>query len=144
MTSLIIFSVGDNRYAINIDNVQRIIHAKELTPIPNAHKYIDGMMSYEDSVIKVLNFRKLTGLPIHKEDTLKEVQEYSQKFVIFEKGKACFAIKVDSIEDIAHVEEMAIMKKEDDEQSGEFLELDGVLDLDGVLINIIKTISLPR
>ena len=142
MTSLIIFNVGSNNYAINIDNVQRIIHAKELTPIPNSHKYIDGMMSYEDSVIKVLNFRKLIGLAPHEEDFM-EVDEYSQKFIIFEKENLCFAIKVDSIKDITHIEESIIMKKEDEAQNSDFLELEGVLDLDGVLINIIKTVSLP-
>ena len=142
MTGLIIFIVGSNRYAVNIDNVQRIVQAKELTAIPNSHNFIDGMMSYEENVIKVLNFRKLIGLMPHEEDSL-EVEEFSQKFIIFEKDKLCFAIKVDSIEDIAHIEESAIMSSDNESEASEFLELQGVLDLDGVLINVIKTVSLP-
>ena len=68
MTDLIVFSVGSNRYALNIDNIQRIIQAIELTEIPNSHKYIDGMMSHESSVIKVLNFRKVIGLKTYEEE----------------------------------------------------------------------------
>ncbi len=68
MIDLIVFSVGNNRYTLNIDNIQRIIQATELSDIPNSHPYIDGMMSYEDSVLKVLNFRKLIGLKTYEEE----------------------------------------------------------------------------
>lgn len=142
MKDLIIFNVGSNRYALNIDNVQRIVQANALTDIPNSNSCIDGMMSYEHSVIKVLNFRKLIGLPVHEEDIL-EPEEYSQKFIIFDRDGICFAVKVDSIEDIAHIEEKNIMDGDNEAENNEFLELDGVLDLDGVLINVIKTLSLP-
>lgn len=254
MTDLIVFSVGTNRYAMDIENIQRIIQSNHLTSIPNAHPYIDGMMSYEDSVIKVLSFRKLIKLPTymveledlfvslkdgHKEwldalslaintgskftkttdphmcdlgkwidgftsyddrvsEVLSELVEYHkrlhlsgaeayemnkvdpkeakrmldvdihdiynhtmsalvtftkeldtvanslQKLLIYETSNKKFAIKVDTIEDIAHVEESDIMASENDEESNEFLELDGVLDLDGVLINVIKTVNIPK
>jgi purine-binding chemotaxis protein CheW len=142
MIDLIVFNVSSSRYALNIDNIQRIIQAIDLTEIPNTHEYIDGMMSYEDGVIKVLNFRKLIGLNIHEEDSV-EVDDYTQKFIIYEKENSQFAIKVDAIEDIAHIEESAIINNEKEDATCDFLELDGILDLDGVLINIIKTVSLP-
>ncbi len=254
MTDLIVFSISTNKYALKIENIQRIIQAKELTEIPNSNNIIDGMMSYEDGVIKVLNFRKLIGLPAYKEelnalfiklkeahaswvDSLKfsvttgskftktfnphmcelgkwidnftayddrvasvlaelvrhhkqlhtrgeeiceirkndvakaqevvdiEINEIFnktmgaldifiekldvvsnslQKLLIYENEGKIFAIKVDSIEDIAHIEESNLMKNDNENNNSEFLELDGVLDLDGVLINVIKTISLPN
>ena len=253
MIDLIVFSVGTNRYAMDIENIQRIIQADDLTSIPNAHSYIDGMMSHEDSVIKVLSFRKLinyasyedelkdlfaklklahkdwvdalkasvhTGstftkttnphmcdlgkwidgftsyddrvsevlaelVEYHKELHLKGgeacevkktdpqeakrmvdvdvnniynhtmgaldvfVQELDtvanslQKLLIYDNKGKKFAIKVDTIQDIAHVEESDIMASDSDEESSEFLELNGVLDLNGALINVIKTVKLP-
>ena len=253
MVDLIVFSVGSNRYAMDIENVQRIIQAGALTAIPNAHPFIDGMMSHEESVIKVMSFRKLIELDsyedelkilfsklkiAHKDwvDALKtaihtgstftkttnphmcdlgkwidnftsyddRVSEVLSELVAYHKqlhlkgGEACeikkvnseeakrvvdvdvndiynhtmsaldtfvvelgtvanslqklliydnngkkFAIKVDIIEDIAHVEESDIMRGDSNEESNKFLELDGVLDLDGVLINVIKTVNLP-
>lgn len=254
MTDLIVFSVGSNRYALNIENIQRIIQAIELTSIPNSNELIDGMMSYEDNVIKVLNFRKLIGsqtydeelkklflkfkvnlskwkedlehslensssftktvdphkaelgawidnfnsyddkvsallkdlmesnknlhlaasdvleinntdnekakslfktkiIPIY-DDTVKHLDVFSmeldkvanslQKLVLYENKGINFAIKVDLIEDIAHVEERMIMNgDEDHNNASEFLELQGVLDINGVLINVIKTVNLP-
>ncbi|RLA77817.1 MAG: chemotaxis protein CheW [Epsilonproteobacteria bacterium] len=141
MIDLIVFSVQNNRYALNIENVQRIIQAVELTSIPNTHPFIDGMMSYEESVVKVLNFRKLTGLPAHAEDTT-DMKDSTQKFLFYENGDEKFAIKVDSIDDISHINESEIMTKEED-GSSDFLQLSGVLDIKGVLINVIKTIKLP-
>ncbi len=142
MIDLIVFSVASNKYALNIENIQRIIQATELTDIPNSHECIDGMMSHENGVIKILNFRKLIGLEVHEEDT-KEVDEYTQKFIIVEKKDISFAIKVDLIEDIAHIEESDIMLSDNEDNENKFLELEGILDLDGVLINVIKTVNLP-
>lgn len=139
---LIVFSVENNRYALDIENVQRIIQAVELTSIPNAHEYIDGMMSYEDSVVKVLNFRKLTHLPPH-EDENKAIEDSSLKFLFYENGDDKFAIKVDSIDDISHAEESQVMSSDDDSETSEFLKLSGIIDIDDVLVNIIKTIKLP-
>ena len=255
MTDLIVFSVESNKYALPIENVQRIIQAVELTNIPNAHDFIDGIMSYEDNVLKILNLRKLIGLQgyenglsdlfanlkadhaewfealrvsintgseftktfdphmcelgkwidvytpyddkvtmilaelmknhkqlhvrggetykistTNKEEakrilddeiekiyslTMNAVDAFAlelgtvanslQKLLIYEKNDEKFAIKVDSIEDIAHVEETDIMNNSDiKEEESDLLKLDGVLDLDGVLINVIKTVSLPK
>lgn len=253
MIDLIVFSVGNNRYALNIENIQRIIQSKNLTDIPNTSDLIDGMMSYEESVIKVLNFRKLIGLSAYDDELKKlfdklinvhvdwiesfkyaidndiefkettnphkcelgvwldsfnsyddeisliinslirnhknlhskgaeilEVLEKDksraqemlktelldiftltmsslesfvaeidtvanslQKLILYEKNDISFAIKVDSIEDIAHIEESIIMNSSDEHNLNEFLELQGVLDIDGVLINVIKTVDFP-
>ena len=242
MTDLIVFSVASNKYALKIENIQRIIQATELTEIPNSNHIIDGMMSYEDGVIKVLNFRKLIGLPAYKDelavlfqklkdghlswmnalkqsvetgskflktfnphmcelgkwidsftayddrvstvlaslvrhhkqlhfrgeeayelrktdkekaqeiidtdindiftntmsalDTFVEeldiVSNSLQKLLIYENKGMIFAIKVDSIEDIAHIEETDLISTDKEEKYNDFLELDGVLDLDGV------------
>jgi len=142
MIDLIVFSVANNKYAINIENVQRIIQAVELTSIPNSHELVDGMMPYENSVIKVLNFRKLIGLPPHEEES-ESSEESSQKFLFYENSDKNFAIKVDYIDDIAHLNESEIMNADEDSNISEFLKLAGVLDIDGVLINVIKTITLP-
>lgn len=254
MVDLIVFNVGSNRYAMNIENIQRIIQASELTVIPNSHEYIDGMMSYEDKVIKILNFRKLIKMKtyqdelehlfndlklghkewvdslvvsvengveftktlnphacelgkwidsftayddnvvlilnelmeLHKElhlsgarvlelcetdkddalnmlnsdvksiykntmaalDTfvneLDLVADSLQKFVIYDNNGSIFAIKVDKIEDIAHVEESEFINSNNEDEMNDFLELEGVLDLEGVLINVIKTVQLPK
>lgn len=146
MMDLIVFSVANNRYALNIDNVVRIIQATSLTEVPNSHKLIDGIISYEGNVLKVLNFRKLLGLNPHKEDIdePKNAYDYEQKFIFFVNNNITFAVKVDAIDDIAHIEESNIMNNDDEYSTSEFLDISGVLDLDGVLINVISELRLPN
>jgi len=253
MIDLIVFKVGTNRYAINIENVQRIIQAESLTSMPNSNMLIDGMMSHENRVIKVLNFRKLISMDRyeeelydlfvklkgahgawvdalrtavetkssftkttnphmcelgkwidaftsyddsiasifhnlvenHKELHLKgqdilDIQESDaqsaqrmldvdisniyhktmgaldiftdkldvianslQKLIIYEHEEKVFAIKVDEIEDIVHADESSIINSNENENS-EYLELNGVLELNGALINMIKHVDLPH
>ncbi|MBU1659002.1 chemotaxis protein CheW [bacterium] len=59
---LIVFQVAGSRYALEIENIQRIIQATQLTTVPNAPEIIDGMFNYENNIIKVVSFRKLIGL----------------------------------------------------------------------------------
>ncbi|PHS58261.1 MAG: chemotaxis protein CheW [Sulfurimonas sp.] len=143
MIDLIVFSVENNKYALSIDNVKRIIQAEELTDMPSAHELIDGIMSYENSVIKILNFRRLIGIEPH-EDESKDIEDSTLKFLFYENDNENFAIKVDLIDDIAHVQESDIMNSDEKHNISEFLELSGVLDIDGVLINVIKSIHLPN
>ena len=254
MTDLIVFSVGGNRYAMSIEQIQRIVQAQTLTEIPNSHAFIDGMMSYEEKVIKVLNFRKLIGMKgyeselealfislkaahgawvgdlrksletgceftktldphacglgkwidsftaydDHVVEILNELIEYHkklhlaggvalnlyksdkeaalvmlnkdieniyhytmgaldsftkeldivanslQKLLIYDCDGKIFAIKVDAIEDIAHVQADKFVNSGDENESSAFLELDGVIDLDSLLINVVKTVHLPK
>jgi len=62
MRSLIVFTVESNRYAIDIDRVERIMQAQYLTPRAGSNEIIDGVMSYQNNVIKIINFRKMIGL----------------------------------------------------------------------------------
>jgi len=254
MIDLIVFRIGTNRYAINIENIQRIIQAIALTSIPNANEFIDGMMSHEEKIIKVLNFRKLIGMQSYNEELaalfvklkgahsawveslqvavntkseftkttnphmcelgkwidsftsyddsiaaifsnlvenhkqlhhkgqdildMNQVDEKTakrmldvdinnifvktmgaldvfvkeldtvanslQKLIIYEQGDKIFAIKVDEIEDIVHADESSIKSANEDESDNQFLELEGVLELNGALINMIKKVDLPR
>ena len=145
MIDLIVFSIANNRYALDIDNVVRIIQATNLTEVPNSHRLIDGIISYEDNVLKVLNFRRLLKLKPHEEDSdeSKNPDDYEQKFIFFTNDNITFAVKVDEIDDIAHIEESDIMNS-DEHNLSEFLTISGVLDLDGVLINVISELRLPK
>lgn len=254
MVGLIVFSVGGNRYALNIENIQRIIQAVPLTAIPNSHPLIEGMMSHEGQVIKVLSFRQLIGTPKYEDelstlfvklkggqrewldalklsvdagskftkttnphlcelgkwidnftsyddkvsevlsklvehhkqlhlsggeaceirkvdvsraqqlvdvkindifnktmgaldtftDELHIVANSLQKLIIYEDGGDTFAIKVDTIEDIAHVDASSVLNSDEQQSVNEFLDLEGVLDLDSVLINVVKSVKIPK
>lgn len=249
----IVFTVAGNYYALEVEWIERIIQIPSLTAIPNAHPCIEGMMSYEHKVTKVVNFRKMTDLPTYEEElgknfgklkndhvtwvkslknsiengtqfhlttdphtcelgkwldnysthdthvlailkvlrpihshlhekgkealvlsktnpkealsllqsdissayenTIKQMDKlmewvvtassHAQKLLIYRKDENFFAIKVDTIEDIARIENGMIKPLETVNRSEKFLETEGVVEMGDRLVNVIKSVRLP-
>ena len=72
MRSFVVFSILDQSFGVDIENVKRILPAQPLTRIPDKGDYIEGMFKYEDTVIQVVSFRRLIGLKSYIEQ-LKEL-----------------------------------------------------------------------
>ena len=112
MEDYIIFTIGDNYYALSVASIQRIIQVPSVTAIPNAHPMVEGMMSYENRVIKVVNFRAMMGMESFEESATSK----SQKLLIYQTQSAFFGIKVDQIEDISkNIEMKSDIKNQNDE-----------------------------
>lgn len=253
MTGFVIFKVGKNNYAIDIELIQRIIEVRTSTEVPNAHPLIDSMMSYEGNILHIVNFRKMIGVKTYEEElrafflTLKEehlewmtaleatlfegvafrhitnphqcelgkwldkfisydermtpilndlkaahkflhvsaealiaadqedmdaqrdyyensikkglfakmmknmdllmaelhtVANSYQKFLVL-RGAQPFILKVDEIDDIAYYDEHVIKKSDAVCESSVYLDIDGVLEHNETLINVIKSVRLP-
>lgn len=63
MVDLILFNIAQEKLAVKTDDIRMILQAKNAEHIPNVHPYIDGMISYENEVIKIVNLRKILGMP---------------------------------------------------------------------------------
>lgn len=139
MNDYIVFTVGENYYTVPVEMVQRIIQVPELTPIPNAHETIDGMMSYEFKVIKVLNFRKMMEMQEDQDGCYLQ----SQKLLICQNDDQVFGIKVDKIEDIVAIANDGLKQVERLGNATPLVEVIGVVELGDHLVNVIKSVSLP-
>jgi len=65
---LVTFTLGGEEYAVDILKVQEINRMKEITRVPNAPYYVEGVINLRGKVIPVLSLRKKFGLP-EEEDT---------------------------------------------------------------------------
>jgi chemotaxis signal transduction protein len=249
----IIFTVGGNFYALQVASIQRIVQVPSITPIPNAHPFIEGMLSYENKVSKVVNFRQMMALPPHEEEistlfvrskedhvhwvkalrqALEEDHEFTltydphacrfgqwldsysthdekvlnilkvlrpmhaklhekgreimamrendpkkamemfeadigvifnfttskldemtamsssisgqmQKLLIYQRDEEYFGIKVDKIEDIVKLDSSMLKHLARHDDGNAFVELEGVAELSGRLVNVIKSVFMP-
>ena len=55
------FTLGDNHYGINVAKVREIVPYEKITPVPNAHEYVEGIFMPRDTMISVVNLAKVTG-----------------------------------------------------------------------------------
>lgn len=56
------FVTGGNYYGINVAKVREILSYQELTPVPNAHPYIEGAFTTRGETISVIDLTKCLGL----------------------------------------------------------------------------------
>jgi chemotaxis signal transduction protein len=70
MSDYIIFTIDEANYALEVSKIERIDQIPTLTPIPNAHSSIDGIMMYQNHTAKVVNFRKMTNVISHEDQIL--------------------------------------------------------------------------
>jgi chemotaxis signal transduction protein len=56
---LLEFKAGGNFYGVNVNDIREILSNNyKLTPVPNAHPYIEGMIMPRDFIIPIINLLK--------------------------------------------------------------------------------------
>ena len=56
------FKVGSNFYGINVAKIREILLYQPVTPVPNAHPFVEGIFMPRDTMISVVNLRACLGL----------------------------------------------------------------------------------
>jgi purine-binding chemotaxis protein CheW len=70
---LVTFNLGSEEYAVDILKVQEINRMKEITRVPNAPDYVEGVINLRGKVIPVVNLRKKFFLPDRESDTQSRI-----------------------------------------------------------------------
>ena len=60
---IIVFNLDEQRYALHLSAVERIIRIVEITPLPQAPEIVLGFVNVQGQVIPVFNMRKRFRLP---------------------------------------------------------------------------------
>lgn len=60
---LVVFNLEDQKYALTLSSVKRIIRAVEVTPFPKALETVLGMIMVHGTILPVINVRKRFRLP---------------------------------------------------------------------------------
>ncbi|WP_081859263.1 chemotaxis protein CheW [Desulfohalovibrio reitneri] len=60
---LVTFSIGDEEFGIDILKVQEIIRMVDITRVPKAPDFVEGVINLRGKVIPVIDLRKRFGMP---------------------------------------------------------------------------------
>ena len=85
LLQLVTFHIGEEEFGVDILAVQEIIRMMQITPVPRAPIYIDGVINLRGKVIPVVNMRSRFSLPVQEPtpQTRIVVMEFDQKIVGF-------------------------------------------------------------
>lgn len=62
------FHVDGQLFGVDVDDVQEVTRAAELTPVPLAHPAVSGLMNLRGQVVTVVDVRRRLGYPPRPDD----------------------------------------------------------------------------
>lgn len=137
---LVTFRIDSEEYGIKIKAVQEINRMTEITRIPRAPYYIDGIVNLRGNIIPVLDLRRFFGL------AEKELTD-TTRIIIVDSGGVKTGIVVDSVSEVLRFDRSLIELPRDILNSGvakDYVEGIGKLD-DGnrmiLILNLDKILS---
>ena len=93
---LVGFKIAEEEYAVDILMVQEIIRMMQVTKVPNAPDFVDGVVNLRGRIIPVIDLRSKLGLP------KKEVDKDKRIIVVEVSGKTVGFI-VDAVTEVLRI-----------------------------------------
>ena len=90
---LVGFRLSEEEYAVGISEVQEIIRVPEITKVPKAPSFVEGVINLRDKVLPIISLRKRFGL----EDVEKTS---SLRIIVVNAGEVSMGMIVDSVSEV--------------------------------------------
>jgi len=92
-TILVIFTLDNGLYGVDVSQVREITNMHDTTPVPNTSHYVDGVTNLRGQVTTVTNLRKKFGLPEKDNDD-------SSRMIVVEPDNVPIGMIVDSVSEV--------------------------------------------
>ncbi len=90
---LVVFTLDEQRYAVPLSAVERVVRMVEITPIPQTPEIVLGLINVREWVIPVINVRRRFGLP-------EREPQLSDQLLIARTPKRALALVVDAVSEV--------------------------------------------
>ncbi len=98
---LVVFDLANEHYGVDIGAVESIIKMQEITVVPRAPRFVEGVTNLRGAVLPVIDLRKRFGLPA--EQATRET-----RIVVAEIGGISAGMVVDGVSEVLRVPEEAV------------------------------------
>lgn len=102
VSQLVIFNLDDQKYALFLSAVMRIIRVVEITSLPKSPEIVLGVINMHGLIIPVFDIRKRFRLP--SRDT-----QLGDQMIVAYTSKRTVALLVDSVSDVIEIPEEKII-----------------------------------
>lgn len=92
---LAVFKIDDGEFCVDINKIKEIIKVGNITRVPNAENYIEGVINLRGRIDLVLNLSRKLGLKQRKYDD-------KSRIIIIEAKNSRKGVIVDSVEEVLH------------------------------------------
>lgn len=117
--NLILFDLDEQRYGLELGQVQRVVRVVAITPVPGGPAAMLGLLNLEGTIIPVMNTRRMLHLPE------RELRLSDQLLVVHTSGRLV-ALLVDAVQGIS------------DGREWDEIPLDTIISTDGLIRGVLR------
>lgn len=103
-SQLVLFTLSDETYGVDIQRVREIIRIPEITRIPKTPDFIEGVINLRGSVIPVVDLRKRFNMPAADQARLAE----TGRIVVMDMRDWTIGMMVDGVSEVLRVQGGAV------------------------------------
>lgn len=96
LIQLVTFSIGEEEFGVNILRVQEIIRTMEITNVPRAPEFVEGVINLRGKVIPIIDLRKRFGL-------LGKEHDKHTRIIVIEISMMIVGFVVDSVSEVLRI-----------------------------------------
>lgn len=101
LIELVSFRLGDEEFAVDIEKVQEINRMVEITKLPEAPHYCEGVINLRGNVIPVLDLRR-------KFDMAGKERDKDTRIIVCDTEKGVFGMIVDEVQEVLRLQSSTI------------------------------------
>lgn len=98
---VIVFKLGEERYGVDISQVREIIRPTQITRIPNAPDFVEGVINLRGQITTIVNLRKRFGMPPKPIDN-------DTRIIVVEYNSAVIGMMVDTVNEVKYLSQKDI------------------------------------
>jgi purine-binding chemotaxis protein CheW len=91
-----VFNLGDEKYGVDISQVREIIRPTQITRIPNAPDFVEGVINLRGQITTIINLRKRFGMEP------KEIDN-DTRIIVVEYDNAVIGMMVDTVNEVKYL-----------------------------------------
>lgn len=96
LMQLVTFSIGDEEFGVDILKVQEIIRTMEITKVPKAPLFVEGVINLRGKVIPIIDLRRRFGLDTRDHDK-------NTRIIVIEINNMIVGFVVDSVSEVLRI-----------------------------------------
>ena len=96
LLQLVTFSIGEEEFGVDILKVQEIIRTMEITKVPKAPEFVEGVINLRGKVIPIIDLRKRFGLTAKDHDK-------NTRIIVIEINNMIVGFVVDSVSEVLRI-----------------------------------------
>ncbi len=96
LLQLVTFSIGEEEFGVDILKVQEIIRTMEITKVPRAPEFVEGVINLRGKVIPIIDLRRRFGLDSREHDK-------HTRIIVIEINNMIVGFVVDSVSEVLRI-----------------------------------------